>query len=369
MHRKSGKNSGLLASTCCYTASTTSTHSTSVHTLIDPSPVRRYVSLAYSRPTSRTSRHSTPNPLLPSSMVSPSKLTALALLLPWVASLGITVPPVKVGDKKNYSSKNNLKNCISYPTVGEDVIMLRINAGNRIASQSLNLFVFDDEDNTFRRQDDLDFEVSFIFANLNSRNPSPGGHDPSMLELFKRSGLFHLGHKAAPAVLEHEREKANELLNSNNGKSLIYVCFDNIYMDKSWSFKPQSRDVELDVTIKTLNTLKDTNYNSFAHYFSSLKASEDKSDDPSAEPQFTEEDFDSKMDFLKSELNNVIKNLENSELTLKALVDQESHHRDANEAIFSRYTRVSITVLVCIAAIGILQLIYFRCYLQKRKIL
>lgn len=305
------------------------------------------------------------------------------LLTAWVTSmvmlqaygLGLIVPPHLVGDNKKYSSINNLLNCVSYPTVKDDIIILTVNSGEKLPSQVLNMNIFDSENNKIRYKGDISDEMNLIFTNLN--NPLQINHNyahsPDKRNILNK---LHLGRNK-------EQERVDELMNSDSGKSLIYICFDNLYLDKSWSFQPQDREVEIFVDIKNMTSIKQTNYNIYAQYFKKFKYNSDKGvdaknsekksqnegTDKSLKKDFTQNDFENNIKLLESELSDVVENLKNSELILKNLMEQESKLRDANEKIFSEYTKVSIIMIVIISIFGLAQLVYFRCYLKKRKYL
>lgn len=305
------------------------------------------------------------------------------LLTAWVTSmvmiqtygLGLIVTPHLVGDNKKYSSINNLLNCVSYPTVKDDIIILTVDSGEKLPSQVLNMNIFDSENNKIRYKGDISDEMNLIFTNLNNplqikRNYADSPDKRNILN------KLHLGRNK-------EQERVDELMNSDTGKSLIYICFDNLYLDKSWSFQPQDRDVEIFVDIKNMTTIKQTNYNLYAQYFKKFKYNSDKGvdaksnekksknegTDKTLKKDFTQNDFENNIKLLESELNDVVENLKNSELILTNLMEQESKLRDANERIFSEYTKVSIIMIVIISIFGMAQLVYFRCYLKKRKYL
>lgn len=305
------------------------------------------------------------------------------LLTAWVTSmvmiqtygLGLIVTPHLVGDNKKYSSINNLLNCVSYPTVKDDIIILTVDSGEKIPSQVLNMNIFDSENNKIRYKGDISEEMNLIFTNLNNplqinRNYADSPDKRNILN------KIHLGRNK-------EQERVDELMNSDTGKSLIYICFDNLYLDKSWSFQPQDRDVEIFVDIKNMTTIKQTNYNLYAQYFKKFKYNSDQGvdaknnekkskkegTDKTLKKDFTQNDFENNIKLLESELSDIVENLKNSELILTNLMEQESKLRDANERIFSEYTKVSIIMIVAISIFGMAQLVYFRCYLKKRKYL
>lgn len=260
--------------------------------------------------------------------------------------------------------------------------MVRIKSGDRLPSQRLNLNIFDLDNNKIRFKKDISHEMNLIFTNLN--NPTGVNSELESLQM-KRSNIFNrlsglMSHEegggAASSNSEGSDSKdAQAHLNSNQGKSLIYICFDNVYTDRSWSFRPQPKDVELYTEVKNMNTIKDTNYNNYAHYFNKFKDSSSKSEEleeknkQMANQEFTQTDFENEIEALQTELNEVIEKLKLSENILKELMEQEYKLRDANEAIYSGYSTISIIMLVCTFVAGLLQMAYQTYYLKKQKII
>lgn len=285
------------------------------------------------------------------------------------SSIGLTVPPASVGDKKKHSSLKNLLNCISYQTVKDDIVLLRVDSGDKVASQTLNLHIFDSEDNLIRLKRDISHELQLVFTNRNSPTQIEDTRKRSTMmerlhlaspndEVSKRLNIFdalHLGY--SKKLSQPETDLANEFINSHSGKSHIHVCFDNIFLDKSWSFEPRSRDLTLDVNIKNMTTIKKTNYRNLAKYFLAQKNSE-----------FNENMFDKLISALEGSLNEVSESLKNSEIVLETLMEQEFKLRDINEQIYSNYSTISIVMLCLIVAFGSLQMVYFRFYFKKKKL-
>ncbi|KAK6465660.1 emp24/gp25L/p24 family/GOLD-domain-containing protein [Scheffersomyces coipomensis] len=316
-----------------------------------------------------------------------SLLSFFFLFPGYINGLGFSVPAIKAGDSSKYSSKNHLFNCVSYPTVKDDIVLVRIKSGDKLPSQTLNLNIFDDDNNSLRSQIDISNDINFMFTNLN--NPIYVNEDDSTLksnnviDQIKRSSnnLFGNGNNNNNNnMADVDKAKADELINSDQGKSLIYICFDNLYADKSWSFAAQPRDIELFVDIKNMSTIKETNYNNFAQYFQRFTSQESKREQSSTDPsssvsaalnnkEFTKQDFENEIQFLKTELQNVIGNLENSGIILQSLMEQEFKLRDVNEEIFEDYTKNSVILIICIVVFGLAQIIYFKVYLRRRKIL
>lgn len=269
-----------------------------------------------------------------------------------VHGVGMTIPPILIGEQKKYSSLNHLYNCISYPTVKDDIILVHVDSGDKIPSQSLNLNIFDSDSNTLRLKNGLSQSLDLMFTNLN--NPSKINDD-----LSKKSNILnrlHLGYRGLP-----ESDISTDLFNSNKGRSFIHICFDNVYGDKSWNFIPSSHDIEINVEIKNMTTIKQTNYNNYAKYF--------KSKQEKGTFILNENDFDSKVTSVEQELNDVVENLKNSANILSNLMDQEFKLRDVNESIFDRYTKTSIVLITCIGILGIGQVLYFKCLMKKTKVL
>lgn len=269
-----------------------------------------------------------------------------------VHGVGMSIPPILIGEQKKYSSLDHLYNCISYPTVKDDIILVHVDSGDKIPSQSLNLNIFDSDSNTLRLKNDLSQSLDLMFTNLN--NPSKINDD-----LTKKSNILnrlHLGYHNLP-----ESDISTDLFNSNKGRSFIHICFDNIYGDKSWNFIPSSRDIEITVEIKNMTTIKQTNYNNYAKYF--------KNKQEKGKIILNENDFDSKVTSVEQELNDVVENLKNSANILSNLMDQEFKLRDVNESIFDRYTKNSIILITCIGILGICQVLYFKCLMKKTKVL
>lgn len=294
-------------------------------------------------------------------------------LLQHVQSIGMSIPPISQDDKDHYSGLNYLDNCLSYHTNNNDLIMVTVLLGERLPSQSLNLKVFDSEDNLLRYSNNIMGEINLILKNLN--NP-----DYYLSEGSRDVGEPEASLKPTPSKIPNKRDqlldklpgfhpsrsndaKLNELLNNDKGKNLIYVCFDNIYSDKSWSFQPQIKDIDLHVNLRDVSTLKETNYNLYSKYFNKFRSSI-QSDTPSL--LMEEKDFDEQIEVIENEIHNVVQNLKNSELILQNLLDQEWKLRDVNEKIFAGYTRISIILLVTILVMGLFQIAYFGFYFKRR---
>lgn len=280
-------------------------------------------------------------------------LLALVLWVSPVLGIGMTIPPVLTGDKKKYSSLDNLLNCISYRTSKDDIIMVTVNSGDRIASQQLNLHVIDSENNVLRSMEDMADEQTIMFTNLNNPNQL---EDPykNLLGLSKR---------------KKTRDEYKDLMNPHSGKSYVYICFDNIYFDKSWSFQKRSRDLSMSVHIRNMTTLKETNYNNYAKYFNLLKADPKADENNEFKLDFSEDDFEKAADQLQTLLNEISEELQSSYTTLQTLLEHEFKLRDVNEAIYEGYTRTAIMMITAICLFGAVQLIYYKCYFRSRKLI
>ena len=285
----------------------------------------------------------------------------------------MSIPPISQDDKDHYSGLNYLDNCLSYHTSNNDLIMVTVLLGERLPSQSLNLKVFDSEDNLLRYSNNIMGEINLILKNLN--NPdyylSEGSRDVAESEASLKPTPSKVPNKRDQLIdklpgfhpSRSNDAKLNELLNNDKGKNLIYVCFDNIYSDKSWSFQPQIKDIDLHVNLRDVSALKETNYNLYSKYFNKFRSSI-QSDTPSL--LMEEKDFDEQIEVIENEIHNVVQNLKNSELILQNLLDQEWKLRDVNETIFAGYTRISIILLVTILVMGLFQIAYFGFYFKRR---
>ncbi|CAI5759512.1 unnamed protein product [Candida verbasci] len=247
-------------------------------------------------------------------------------LLSFARALGIIVSPTK--DAKSninkLSSPNNLENCINYQVNPNDIIILNVKNIERIHSQILNLVIFDSNGNILRNQ----------------RN------------LAKTDKEFDLILKNTDVTINEKREVV---------KDFIHICFDNLYNDLSWSFKPRDYELELGINIKS--NMEYTNYNIYKKYFSNDLEQEKQQVD---NEEFDSAIFDQKISKVRHELDLIVENLQNSEEILNDLKLQESKLRDINESIFSGYTFISIILCVTILICGLIQLIIYRLYIFKK---
>ncbi|GEQ66545.1 hypothetical protein JCM33374_g208 [Metschnikowia sp. JCM 33374] len=281
--------------------------------------------------------------------------SAVFFTLIWqVSAIGMSIPPVVTGEQKRYSSLSNLMNCISYTTSKDDIIMLNIQSGSKLSSQQLNLRVFDSENNILRSIQDISGEQSVIFTNLNN---------PIQIHQTDPKHLIGLTNRRQ---IDNDEEDL-----STSEKSHIHICFDNVYFDKSWSFQKRSRDVQLNVSIRNITTLRQTNYNDYAKYFVRISNTDMKEVDHSSNSNsdFTEKDFNNAVNHLQTSLNEVSEELKSSKGTLQTLQSLENELRNFNESIFESFTRTSLLLIATICIFGLAQLAYFHIFLKRKKLL
>lgn len=294
-----------------------------------------------------------------------NSIQIISLLLAWanqVVALGMIIPPVATGDKRKYSGINNLLNCVSYRTRKDDIIMARIDSGDRISLQKLNLHVFDSDNNVLRTMDNMAGEQTIMFTNLNN---------PVQLEQHLASGLDLLSRKLGEKI-HHNKNKPRDAqydadMIPHIGKSYVYICFDNIYYDKSWSFQRSPREVTLTVDIRDINTLKETNYANYARYFKDEKKAESGHDLDTS--NFNERDFESAVDKLLAMLHQVLEEIQSSTAVSESLKVRQSELRNVNEAIYETYMQTTVIILSCICVFGLVQVIYIRFYLKLKKLI
>lgn len=318
--------------------------------------------------------------------------------------LGITVPPIKVGDSKALSLLSNTINCISYISSKDDIILITLKLGDKIHSQLLNVIVIDEFDNKLRQLTDISHDVNIIFSNLNSQYKKDGDRisirnvfgnfdSKNVREINENDELLQRSAFSFDQVMPKREVPASQ------DTSRFYVCFDNVYTDKSWSFHPKPREVELFVDIKNMTTIKQYNYRAMGKYFNRLKFEHFNKDENVDEQNensekdniqksngnvktskngkkliplthsFSERDWLQEINFLNTELNSIVESLHESERILQDLTDQESILRDTNEEIYSNYTRIVGFLYVVICSLGLIQLIYYKWLLRKQKVL
>lgn len=270
-------------------------------------------------------------------------------------AIGLSVPPIPIDDHKSYSSVRNLANCVGYSTSKDDIVIVVVKSGQKQRSQRLDVHVFDSESNNLRSLHDTSGEQMFMFTNLN--NPVQ----------FDDTSSRSSNHRRGTS----QPNSYNQLMSSFEGKSYLYICFDNIYTDKSWSFQKQNRDVTFHVSIRNITTLKETNYNKLAKHFNKIPNADnvDVNAQNEYKAEFKESDFESSMNSLQSELNHVLSELDAAQNNIKTLVDHQKLLRDANETIFESYTKSWLLLIFCICAFSAFQLIYYKCYFAKRKLI
>lgn len=264
------------------------------------------------------------------------------------------IDPILEGKKDQYSGVKNLKHCIGYATNDNELIMIKVSSGERLPSQTLNLKVIDLENNLLRFTDDLAGETTMILKNLNN---APTYLDPN----GKRSNIIDRLSFGLSKVAD--QQKAQTLLNNDKGKNMVYVCFDNIINDKSWSFEASPREVILNVHLRDISKMKETNYNIYSKYFQKFQENENEAQKLK---DMNEEQFEQEIGVVENELQNVIESLENSEIILTSLIEQESKLRDTNEQIYTHYTIYAIVIIITIGLFGLFQTFYFKRYLKTK---
>ncbi|EGV62980.1 hypothetical protein CANTEDRAFT_93757 [Yamadazyma tenuis ATCC 10573] len=288
--------------------------------------------------------------------MTPSFLLLILLaLFHYVHSIGMVIEPCLEGDPAQQSSLINLRNCLAYHTNNNDLIMVKIVSGPQIQSQTLNLKIFDSENNLLRVSNNLVGEITIIMKNLNN--------DPIYDEGNSKRSRANIIDRLA--FLKSDEHKAQQLLNNNKGKNLIYVCFDNLYSDKSWSFHPENREIELTVDLRDVSKMQGTDYNLYSKYFHKFQSTENSDH---RMKDMSQVEFDDEIAVIENELNDVVENLKNSAIILKNIQLQESRLRDINEQIFAGYTFMTVLVLVAIVGFGIFQTVYVHRYLTKKVI-
>ncbi|CAN3371782.1 hypothetical protein DIURU_002995 [Diutina rugosa] len=264
---------------------------------------------------------------------------AFLLLAVGVWGLGLEVPPVKQGDRARYSSINNLANCVGYETEPDEIVVLMVSSGDVLTSQDLAIKVFDDQDNLLQYQRQLEGDKTFIFSQVH--------------------GAWTQQESSSDIQLKRGKSESGDDEDNTKPSSRIYVCFDNIYTDKSWSFTPQVHEVEIQVDIKTRETIAKTNYDSYAQYFDALRRNHEG---------ISEEAFDDQMNIVQAELASVINTLDNSGKILEELIENESALRNTNERIFEDYTGRHIVLYAVIGFVGLAQVLYLYRYFRKTNI-
>lgn len=254
-------------------------------------------------------------------------------LLVMVNTLGLTIPSVMVGNQAKYSSLKNLQNCVTYSLSKDEIMLLSVNSGERQTSQNLNLVVLDSENNVLRSAENLAHEETFIITFL-----------------------------TAPDI---------QTRNGQVQTTYVHVCFDNVYTDKSFSFHKHDREVYMMVKIRNRNNIQETNYNNYAKYFDHMKNLEGKKVTKENEYllDFSEADFEIAINQVNDKLSEVSEELRGLESDIRALHENEWLLRNVNEAIYEKYTRVSIILIACTCIFGLCQIIYFKCFLKLRKLI
>lgn len=283
----------------------------------------------------------------------------LSLLVVWgaplVIALGIVVPPVRLGESKAFSSSDNLNRCIAYHASPQEFVTVSVKVGQRLPSQSINLVVLDETNNILRSQPDLSDQISFMFTNL-APIDEPISSDSSLRRVAERIGLVRRNLGAH----NHQTRPNNRVILPKEhfiDAARIYICFENVYNDKSWSFLPQDWEVDLKVSFKFSDQLNVPDYNAYAQKFEASKAAR----------RFSKTDFDQSMDLLGNDLDSISGSLDVSAGILEKLVVQECGLRDVNESIFHMFSLYTILVMVAVAAVSLIRLIYV-CITLKRRL-
>lgn len=267
-------------------------------------------------------------------------------------AIGLSIPPVLVGDKRRYSSPRNLANCLSYLTSKDDILMVTIKAGDKLTSQKLNLNVFDSQKNTLRFLEDLEHDQVVMFTNLDYELTPKDKHWKRLL-----------------GVHEKKVEEGIDLLPFVPEKTYVHICFDNVYTDKSWSFQKQHHDLIMTVDIRSLSSLKKTNYKKYAKYFSQFSETAKMNDDRDFQFDFSEESFESAVKKLENLLHEVSEELQASHEVVQNLKRNERRLRDLNEEIFENYIKTSTLLLFTIGSLGLIQLFYYKFYFKRQKLI
>ncbi|KAG7665990.1 uncharacterized protein J8A68_000420 [[Candida] subhashii] len=227
-----------------------------------------------------------------------------------VNCIGLTIPPIKDGHKKQLSSINNLENCVSYQTNVQDIILISIKSNEKITSQLLNLNIFDNLGNQLRKQKNIGSrEIDLIITNVDNKLSST------------------------------PKDKRDE-----SAKSII-----NIF----------------ELTVEVKQNIKTTDYNLYKKYFSNNKKGKQQQE----EEEFTQESFDNSVGSVKQELKNIVENLHSSQSILQELMEVEYKLRDTNEEIYSDYTLIRIIIISCIILFGLTQVVYIKSYLKNKNLL
>lgn len=87
-------------------------------------------------------------------------LLTLAALISCCQSIGVTVAPVRLKD----SIKGQGKLCLRYEAPKNTLVMLRLNSGQKITGQSLNMQILDASGNVYRSLEDLAETAKMAFT-------------------------------------------------------------------------------------------------------------------------------------------------------------------------------------------------------------
>ncbi|KAI5955265.1 hypothetical protein KGF54_001826 [Candida jiufengensis] len=287
-------------------------------------------------------------------LLSQSKTITLFILLFLIPSItsaiGLTISPIKniKSNQKKLSSLKNLQNCLSYEVESNDILFLSINPIENLPSQEINLKIMDSQGNILRNQPNLSKFNKVLEFIINSNNNEVTSESDNELDIRSNT----------------------KIENQPKLRNFIHVCFDNLYNDLSWSFQPQDFEIEMDINIK--NDIKLTNYKIYKNFFSNINTNTEEGSSSQEQDynkiQINEEIFDSKMNSISLELNSMVDKLIESDLILQDLLNQEFKLRDVNEEIFSGYNFISVFLCLTIFICGLVQLVFFKCYLKRKNI-
>lgn len=238
--------------------------------------------------------------------------------------LGMVIKPVMLGDDLNYLGLTHLENCVAYPMYHEDVAVVLVDVGDRIASQNLELRVFDESNNLLRNQRGLEQLHTFLLSSAGDEKPEARHH--------------------------HTKEQLKP--------PFIYICFDNIYQDMLWSFNPKNHEVYVTVDIKAFHAMNATKFELYTEHVGAFNTT-----------GTVEENFDRQMASIKSQLNSVQDSMRELERNFDDLVAIEKELRNLNEFIFEDYTHKSLMIFLIIVLVGLAQVFHTRRIVQRAKLI
>lgn len=279
--------------------------------------------------------------------MSLARLLHFLLLLACCHAIGMQISPISSDDTKLQSSTKKLHNCLGYLTLKDDLVLVKVNAGERLQLQQLNLRVFDADGNVLRGADSIAGQLSFIFTNLNN---------PVQIEQLLFLDRFKPRKQSPPLDL------------ASPGSTFVYICFDNLFYDKLWSFNKQPHNVDLQVQLRNASTLGEIDYRDFAKYFSRLKPQK-QLDHEKEEPEFTRQHFEIATNQLGFQLQEISESLRSLAEILNILKQNQALLRGVNELIFTTHTLTSISIIGAICAFGAAQIVYFMCFCKSKRLI